>query len=133
MYKTKRQKHCTTNVIQNQYFLKSIYKNKSTFSSKKNSPEYILINKTKGIDMEEFLNSQKSTLGISDFLQNAKKYTEESFPNLNMDDLFSSAISGNINNNFWTTSLLNFARKRIKTSNSAYDNSFNCNNYSQHF
>ena len=83
--------------------------------------------------MEEFLNSQKSTLGISDFLQNAKKYTEESFPNLNMDDLFSSAISGNINNNFWTTSLLNFARKRIKTSNSAYDNSFNCNNYSQHF
>ena len=83
--------------------------------------------------MDEFLNSQKSALGISDFLQNAKKYTQDSFPNLNLDNLFTNAISGNINNNFWTNSLLNFARKRIETGYSANDNSFNCYYYSQYF
>ena len=43
--------------------------------------------------MNEFLNSQKNMLGISDFLQSAQKYTQENFPNLDMDNLFSSAIS----------------------------------------
>ena len=80
--------------------------------------------------MDEFLNSQKNALGISDFLQNAKEYTEASFPNLNMDELFSNAINGNINNNFWTSNILNFARKRVEASYSANDNSSNCNNYS---
>lgn len=83
--------------------------------------------------MDEFLNSQKSALGISDFLKSAKEYTVESFPGLNMDELFANAISGNINNDFWTNSFLNFARERIETSNSAHDNSSNCNNCSQYF
>lgn len=60
--------------------------------------------------MDEFLNSQKTALGISDFLQSAKKYTTQSFPDLNMDELFTNAISGNINNSFWTNSILSFAR-----------------------
>ena len=64
--------------------------------------------------MDEFLNSQKNALGISDFLQNAKKYTESSFPNLNMDELFSKAIRGNINNEFLNNNLLNFASKELK-------------------
>lgn len=64
--------------------------------------------------MDEFLNSQKSALGISDFLQNAKKYTEASFPDLNMDELFSNAISGNINNDFLNNNLLNFVGKELK-------------------
>lgn len=64
--------------------------------------------------MDEFLNSQKSALGISDFLQNAKQYTLDSFPDLNMDDLFTNAINGNINSNFWTNSIINFAGKELR-------------------
>lgn len=60
--------------------------------------------------MDEFINSQKNLLGISDFLQSASKYTQENFPELEIDNLFTSAISGSISTNFWTNSLLDFAR-----------------------
>ena len=83
--------------------------------------------------MEEFINSQKATLGISDFLQNAQSYTQENFPNLDIDNLFTSAITGSISTNFWTTTILDLARKPSKRNSSAYDNSFNCNYYSQYF
>ncbi len=46
--------------------------------------------------MEEFIESQKNTLGISDFLASAKAYTESSFPNLDFSNLFSQAIAGKI-------------------------------------
>lgn len=65
--------------------------------------------------MEEFLNSQKSTLGITDFLNEAQSYTNKNFPDLDIDNIFSNAISGNISSNFWTTSILNFARRRSKS------------------
>lgn len=83
--------------------------------------------------MDEFINSQKSMLGISDFLENAKKYTQESFPNLDINDLFSSAISGNISNNLGTSKILNFARRRNKTCHRTYDYSFNSYHNSQYF
>lgn len=60
--------------------------------------------------MDEFINSQKNLLGISDFLQSASKYTQENFPELEIDNLFTSAISGSISTNFWTNSLLDFVR-----------------------
>ncbi len=62
--------------------------------------------------MDEFINSQKSILGISDFLQSAQNYTKESFPQLDVDNLFTGAIRGSISTNFWTNSILNFARRR---------------------
>lgn len=74
--------------------------------------------------MDEFLNSQKNTLGISDFLQSAQSYTKENFPDLNIDSLFSSAISGNISTNFWTNTILDFARTRDKTCTTAHGYSF---------
>lgn len=83
--------------------------------------------------MDEFINSQKNMLGISDFLQNAKKYTQESFPDLDMNDLFTSAISGSISNNFWTNSILDFARTRNKVGNPADDYSIDSYNNSQYF
>lgn len=64
--------------------------------------------------MEDFMNTQKSALGISDFLQNAQNYTQENFPDLNMDNLFSSAITGNLGTNFWTNSILNFAGNEVR-------------------
>ena len=75
--------------------------------------------------MNEFMNSQKNILGISDFLQSASTYTKDTFPDLDMDSLFSSAINGSISTNFWTTSILNFARTRSKTCFTTYDYGFN--------
>ena len=74
--------------------------------------------------MNELIHSQKNMLGISDFLQNASQYTKETFPDLDMDKLLTSAISGNLSTNFWMTSVLNIARKRSETGSATYGNRF---------
>ena len=76
--------------------------------------------------MNEFINSQKNMLGISDFLQSASNYTKENFPDLNVDNVFTSAISGSISTNFWTNSILDLARTRSKACYSTYDYCSNC-------
>lgn len=50
--------------------------------------------------MEEIINSQKNTLGISDFLNSAKNYTENAFPDFNIGEAFTQSIKGNIDHNF---------------------------------
>lgn len=50
--------------------------------------------------MNEILNSQSDALNISDFLSSAEKYTQNVFPDLDITELFSNAISGNIGNIF---------------------------------
>ncbi len=45
-------------------------------------------------EVEDVINSQKKMYGIGDFLSEAKKYTE----NIDVSELFSSAISGNLDN-----------------------------------
>ncbi len=50
--------------------------------------------------MNEMINSQTKILGIDDFLNSAKKYTENVFPNLNINELFTSSLTGNIGNVF---------------------------------
>lgn len=50
--------------------------------------------------MNEIIKSQSNVLGINEFLDSAKTYTESSFPNLDIMKLFSDSISGNIGNFF---------------------------------
>lgn len=50
--------------------------------------------------MDEIIKSQSNTLGINGFLDSAKTYTENSFPDLDIIQLFSDSISGNIDNIF---------------------------------
>ena len=64
--------------------------------------------------MDEFMQTQKNALGINNFLQNAQNYTKENFPDLDMENLFSSAITGNLSTNFWTNTILNFAGNEVK-------------------
>lgn len=45
----------------------------------------------------EIINIQKDTLNISDFITEAENYTKESMPNIDLNDLLSNAISGNLN------------------------------------
>lgn len=49
------------------------------------------------IDTESIIQSQKDNLKISDFLQESKKYSSDLLENIEIDDLFASAVSGNIN------------------------------------
>lgn len=46
--------------------------------------------------MEEILNQEANALGIKEFLEAANRYTQEAFPNLNMIELFSNTLNGNI-------------------------------------
>lgn len=64
--------------------------------------------------MEEIINSQKKMLGISDFLNTAKKYTQDTFPDLNINDIFSESISGTINHNFIFKVLGNLVNNELK-------------------
>ena len=50
--------------------------------------------------MEDLINSQSSALGINEFLNSAKTYTENVFPDLDIMKLFSDSVTGNIGNIF---------------------------------
>ncbi len=47
---------------------------------------------------EEILSSQQDSLNISSFIKEAQKYTTDTFEDLDLGELFSSAITGNIDN-----------------------------------
>ena len=47
---------------------------------------------------EEILSSQKDSLNISSFIKEAQKYTTDTFEDLDLGELFSSAITGNVDN-----------------------------------
>lgn len=47
---------------------------------------------------EEILSSQQDSLNISNFIKEAQKYTTDTFEDLDLGELFSSAITGNVDN-----------------------------------
>lgn len=59
------------------------------------------------ISQEDIIESQQETLGISSFIEEADKYTKEVYEDIDMGELFSSAISGNIDNETILKSILN--------------------------
>lgn len=63
--------------------------------------------------MNEIIESQSNLLGISDFLNQANKYTEGNFPDLNISKIFNDSISGNIGNIFNAFGITNFLSNEI--------------------
>lgn len=55
---------------------------------------------------EEILESQQESLNIGDFLEEAEKYTDNVYDGINIGELFTSAISGNIDNESILKSIL---------------------------
>lgn len=47
---------------------------------------------------EEILSSQQDSLNIASFIKEAQKYTTDTFEDLDLGELFSSAITGNVDN-----------------------------------
>ena len=48
--------------------------------------------------MEEILESQMNSLNINQFLDSAQTFTNEIFPDFNINDFFYSSLTGNFNN-----------------------------------
>lgn len=46
---------------------------------------------------DETIKEQEEALGISAFIKQAQKYTSEAFGDMDVNDLYKSALSGNIN------------------------------------
>ncbi len=57
---------------------------------------------------ENILNKQTEGFGISDFIEEANKYSTDVFNDINMKDVFNSAISGNVKNDTIIKKILNF-------------------------
>lgn len=49
-------------------------------------------------DKNEILNAQSESLNISSFIKESEKYTKESMPGVNLNELLSAAITGSIDN-----------------------------------
>ena len=60
----------------------------------------------------EIINNQKDNLKISDFIKESEKYTKESMPGVNLNDLLSTAISGNVDNVRFIRLFWSLLRKR---------------------
>ena len=64
------------------------------------------------ISQEEILNMQQDSLNISGFIKEAQKYTQDTFEDIDLNDLFTHAIAGNIDNKTFLKAIANIARKR---------------------
>lgn len=64
------------------------------------------------ISANEVLQSQQDTLDIDSFIEEADKYTKDVYADIDMGELFSSAITGNIDNETIFKSILNAMRWR---------------------
>ena len=58
---------------------------------------------------EEILESQQDSLNISSFIEETKKYTQNTFEDLDMGEIFSSAITGDIDNERLLKTFFNIA------------------------
>lgn len=64
---------------------------------------------------EEILNSQQEALEISDFINISKKYTEQSFNNIDIQNIFDNAITGRIGNTNLFDNILNILGRETKS------------------
>lgn len=73
-----------------------------------------LCNVIYGTDLS-ILESQQKSLGISEFIDASKKYTQESFEDIDLQNIFEDAITGRIGNTNLFNSFLNILGREIKT------------------
>ena len=62
---------------------------------------------------EEILESQQDSLNISSFIEETKKYTQNTFEDLDMGEIFSSAITGDIDNETLLKTFFNMAGEEV--------------------
>lgn len=73
----------------------------------------ISLAQTETIEQSEILESQQKTLNISSFIEEAKKYPSNVYKDIDFNELFNSAITGNINNKTIINDILKILGKEI--------------------
>ena len=73
----------------------------------------ISLAQTETIEQSEILESQQKTLNISSFIEEAKKYSSNVYKDIDFNELFNSAITGNINNKTIINDILKILGKEI--------------------
>ena len=68
------------------------------------------------IDTSEILQSQQDSLNISSFLKEVEKYTSSIYEDIDVSELFNSALTGSVNNEKLFKSVLSLLGKEIKSS-----------------
>ena len=63
----------------------------------------------------EVLESQQESLGISDFISTSKKYTDKTFEDIDIQNIFKGAITGRIGNTNLFNNILNILGRETKT------------------
>ena len=77
---------------------------------------YIFPSVSKAYENEEsILESQTDSLGISTFLSDSKKYTEDTFGNIDIQEIFTKSLSGNLDNNAIIKIIFSLLGNNIKT------------------
>lgn len=64
---------------------------------------------------DKVIQTQKESLNINTFIKEAKKYSEEYFPDLQIDKMLTEAIKGNVDKSTLVKQVLNKFTKEIKT------------------
>ena len=49
-------------------------------------------------EVDSIMKNQEESLGITDFIQESNKYTTDEFSDINLNEIFNSALSGNVDN-----------------------------------
>lgn len=65
---------------------------------------------------EQIMETTQKTLGISDFLKEADKYTQNIYGNINLSDIFSNIIKGKYKTNFIKSTIFTLFGKDVKES-----------------
>ena len=78
---------------------------------------------------DEILSSQQKEIGISDFINISKKYTEDNLNGIDIKGVFNSAITGRVGNiNLFNNVLNLFGREFKSTISSLRNNIYNNSN-----
>lgn len=64
---------------------------------------------------QEIISQQQSSLNISGFIEESKKYTEKIFPDMDLGELLQSAIKGEVNNKTLLNSVFNLFGNEVKS------------------
>lgn len=74
---------------------------------------FLFVPKTYAIS-EGIIDSQKESLNISGFLEESKKYIDKAFPDMNLNNILTSVITGNVDNKTMINEIINLLGKEIK-------------------
>ena len=64
---------------------------------------------------EDTIKEQQETFGISDFVEETEKYTDDFFNDINISDMIDNAITGKIDNSTILNKILNFLGSEVKS------------------